>query len=73
MITKQIIEKHGLKLEEFEKIKKLLKRDPNLLELGIFQQCGMNIVHINHHEYILKSYLQRKTSNTRSRRKRGSN
>ena len=35
-ITNEIIEKHGLKLEEFEKIKKLLKRQPNLLELGIF-------------------------------------
>ena len=35
-ITKKIIEKHGLKLEEFENIKKLMKRDPNLLELGIF-------------------------------------
>ena len=35
-ITNQIVEKHGLKLEEFEKIKKFLKREPNLLELGIF-------------------------------------
>ncbi len=36
VINKQIIEKHGLKLEEFEKIKKLLNREPNILELGIF-------------------------------------
>jgi phosphoribosylformylglycinamidine synthase subunit PurL len=35
-ITRQIIENHGLKLNEFENIKKLLKREPNLLELGIF-------------------------------------
>ncbi len=35
-INNQIIEKHGLKLEEYESIKKLLKREPNLLELGIF-------------------------------------
>ena len=35
-ITNKIIEKHGLKLEEFENIKKLMKREPNLLELGIF-------------------------------------
>ena len=35
-ITDQIVEKHGLKKEEFEKIKNLLKREPNLLELGIF-------------------------------------
>ena len=35
-ISNQIIEKHGLKLKEFETIKKLLNREPNLLELGIF-------------------------------------
>ena len=35
-ISNQIVEKHGLKLDEFEKIKELLKREPNLLELGIF-------------------------------------
>ena len=35
-ITDKIIEKHGLKKEEFENIKKLLQREPNLLELGIF-------------------------------------
>jgi phosphoribosylformylglycinamidine synthase II len=35
-IDKQTIEKHGLKPEEFKSIKKLLERDPNLLELGVF-------------------------------------
>ena len=35
-ITSQIIEKHGLKIEELQNIKKLLKRQPNFLELGIF-------------------------------------
>ena len=35
-ITDEVIEKHGLKLEEYSKIKKLMKREPNLLELGIF-------------------------------------
>ena len=35
-ITNEIVEKHGLKLEEYKTIQKLLKRDPNLLELGIF-------------------------------------
>jgi len=35
-ITKTIIEKHGLKLEEYSKIKELIKREPNLLELGVF-------------------------------------
>ena len=35
-ITNQIVEDHGLKQKEFENIKKLLEREPNLLELGIF-------------------------------------
>ena len=35
-ITDKIVKKHGLKVEEFENIKILLKREPNLLELGIF-------------------------------------
>ncbi len=35
-ITKEIIEKHGLKTEEYSKIKQLLNREPNYLELGIF-------------------------------------
>jgi len=35
-ISNDIVEKHGLKIEEYESIKKLLNRQPNLLELGIF-------------------------------------
>ena len=35
-ITDKIVEKHGLKSEEYSSIKKLMKREPNLLELGIF-------------------------------------
>ncbi len=35
-LSDQIIQEHGLKLEEYSKIKELLKREPNLLELGIF-------------------------------------
>ena len=35
-ITDKIVEKHGLKKEEYKSIQKLLKREPNLLELGIF-------------------------------------
>jgi len=35
-ITNAVVEKHGLKPEEYSKIKELLKREPNLLELGIF-------------------------------------
>ena len=36
MKINKIINNHGLKPEEFENIKKLIKREPNLLELGIF-------------------------------------
>ncbi len=35
-ITNQVVENHGLKSDEYSLIKKLLKREPNLLELGIF-------------------------------------
>ena len=35
-ISEKVIENHGLKKEEYKKILKLLKRDPNILELGIF-------------------------------------
>ncbi len=35
-ITKDQIESHGLKPEEFKKIKETMQRNPNLLELGIF-------------------------------------
>jgi len=36
MVTKDQIESHGLKPDEYKKIKELLGRDTNLLELGIF-------------------------------------
>ena len=35
-IENNVIKKHGLTLDEYNKIKELIKRDPNLLELGIF-------------------------------------
>tara|TARA_B110000211_G_scaffold232949_1_gene297900 strand:+ start:2365 stop:4587 length:2223 start_codon:yes stop_codon:yes gene_type:complete len=35
-ISDSLVEKHGLKTDEYSKIKVLLKREPNLLELGIF-------------------------------------
>jgi phosphoribosylformylglycinamidine synthase II len=36
IITKEIIEKQGLSMEEYERIKKWLKREPNFTELGMF-------------------------------------
>ena len=35
-ITDKIVQQHGINKEEYSKIKELLKREPNLLELGIF-------------------------------------
>ncbi|MEQ1920994.1 MAG: phosphoribosylformylglycinamidine synthase subunit PurL [Pyrinomonadaceae bacterium] len=35
-ITAEIVEQHGLKTDEYEKIKTLMGREPNLTELGVF-------------------------------------
>src|SRR5947209_1421928 len=36
IITPELVKQHGLTPEEFERIKKILGRDPNFTELGIF-------------------------------------
>ena len=36
IVNKQIAIEHGLKSEEYKKICQLLKRTPNIIELGIF-------------------------------------
>ena len=58
-ITDQVVEKHGLKTEEYENIKKLLKREPNFLELGIFsamwnEHCSYKSSKIHLKNYQLK-------------------
>src|SRR6201997_2915420 len=35
-ITRELVQRHGLTPEEFERIKKILGREPNFTELGIF-------------------------------------
>ena len=35
-VTPEIVSKHGLTPEEYERIRKILRRDPNFTELGIF-------------------------------------
>ena len=50
-INDDIILSHGLKLDEYSKIKSLLNRDPNYLELGIFLQCN------EHCSYKLQRYI----------------
>ena len=58
-ITNQIVEKHGLKLEEFEVIKKLLNREPNLLELGIFSAMWNEHCSYKSSRIHLKNYPQK--------------
>ena len=58
-INKNIIEKHGLKTEEYKKIQELLGRNPNLLELGIFsamwnEHCSYKSSRIHLKNYQLK-------------------
>src|SRR5256885_3047229 len=36
IVTPELVAKHGLTPEEFEQIKKILRREPNFIELGIF-------------------------------------
>ena len=36
VVTPELVKKHGLTPEEFERIKKILGREPNFTELGIF-------------------------------------
>jgi len=36
VVTSELVERHGLTSEEFERIKKILGREPNFTELGIF-------------------------------------
>jgi len=36
IVTPELVKQHGLEPDEFERIKKILERDPNFTELGIF-------------------------------------
>jgi phosphoribosylformylglycinamidine synthase len=36
VVTPEVVKQHGLTPEEFDRIKKILRRDPNFTELGIF-------------------------------------
>jgi phosphoribosylformylglycinamidine (FGAM) synthase-like enzyme len=40
VVTPELVKQHGLTPEEFERIKKILGREPNFTELGIFSVCG---------------------------------
>ena len=60
-ITDIIVEKHGLKKEEYSKIKELLKREPNLLELGVFSAMW------NEHCYYKSSRIHLKNLPTKGK------
>ena len=42
-VTESVAIDHGLKKEEFAKICELLKRTPNITELGIFSVTSINL------------------------------
>src|SRR5437763_3009030 len=47
VVTPELVKQHGLTPEEFERIKKILEREPNFTELGIFsvmwsEHCSYN-------------------------------
>ena len=64
-INNETILKHGLSLEEFSKIKDLLKRSPNILELGIFSAMW------NEHCSYKSSKLHLKTLPTKGKKVTG--
>jgi phosphoribosylformylglycinamidine synthase len=39
-ISPDVLTRHGLTEDEYERIRKALGRDPNLTELGLFSSCG---------------------------------
>ena len=61
-VTKEQVESHGLKTEEYKKIKELLGRDVNLLELGIFSAMW------NEHCSYKSSRLHLKKMHTKGKR-----
>src|SRR2546421_300947 len=40
VVTPELVKQHGLTSEEFERIKKILGREPNFTELGILPQLA---------------------------------
>ena len=58
-VSAKIIENHGINPDEYKKIVKLINREPNLLELGIFSAMWNEHCHTNHQKNILKIFLQK--------------
>ena len=55
-ITQQIIEDHGLDSEDYKLIQKILKRDPNLTELGMFSVLWSEHCSYKHSRPLLKNF-----------------
>ena len=57
-ITDQIVEKHGLKSEEYNDIKKILNREPNLELEQVFIMSLKNMVKkkVKQEKYFQKNY-----------------
>lgn len=55
-ITAQIIDDHGLDQEDYKLIQKILKRDPNLTELGMFSVLWSEHCSYKHSRPLLKNF-----------------
>ena len=55
MIEPQVLERHGLKPDEYDRVLKLLGREPNLTELGI---STLAVWHVSDHYGQLVVYVR---------------
>ena len=65
MAITKIIANHGLNTEEYKNIQKLLKRDPNLLELGIFSAMWNEHCSYKSSKIHLKNYPQKESMSSK--------
>ena len=69
IVNEQIAIDHGLKKDEYVKICELLKRKPNITELGIFSAMWNEHCSYKSSRLHLKSYLLKEKSYSRPWRK----
>ena len=55
-ITKEIVEKEGLTMQEYEKIKELLGREPNYTELGLYSAMWSEHCSYKNSRPVLKNF-----------------
>ncbi|MBU1090414.1 MAG: phosphoribosylformylglycinamidine synthase subunit PurL, partial [Candidatus Omnitrophica bacterium] len=56
VITKEVVEKEGLTMEEYSRIKKLLGRDINYTELGLFSAMWSEHCSYKNSKLVLKLF-----------------